>query len=607
MRGKVVGLFAGAFLVPLGSYPQVPAAQMRPGSQQAAGRGGRGNFDPARGSLSVRIEDWGKLHTAAAGLLGWKIGVPAGAFRSLTFSDAAAKVDALYVSDIEGSSAQNLSLEIPKKLNYDLAPGEMLAVKNRLSLLNLRMPAYYTQAMGPDEASLRKLFVFAKDLGVETIIGSPDQASLADIDRLANEYGINVALGDRYSDPRTAIRTLEGRSQRIGIDADLGYWMEHGIKPLEGVAEAQERIITVRLRDRSALGPTGRDVPLGSGVGQIADVIGEMYRLGMKPSFFAVDWTGQGAAAGLERSLEGLDKALQPVMTDYVDGFSRTAPIKGPERLSEADKQKIDAALPREASAKPRKPRKLLVLDLNVDYGGAAGGHASIAYVNYALQRMAEQTGAYQAVFSNDLANLKYDKIKEFDAVFLNNTVGILFPDPEVREGILRFVREGGGLGGIHGTSHVEMDWPEFHEMLGAWRGIHRANTEEAWVKIDDPNSPITAAFAGKEFLRQDEFFRFPVGPTSRDQLHVLLSMDVARTDMNQGRACAQPCARADNDYALSWIRSYGKGRVFYCALGHQPTLFMVPQTARFMLAAIQFMLGDLDADTTPSARLTGK
>ncbi|HKE24917.1 MAG TPA: ThuA domain-containing protein, partial [Bryobacteraceae bacterium] len=223
----------------------------------------------------------------------------------------------------------------------------------------------------------------------------------------------------------------------------------------------------------------------------------------------------------------------------------------------------------------------------------------------YALESMGKQTGAYEAVFSNDLANLKYDKIKQFDAVYLNNTVGVLFPDPEVRDGILRFVRTGGGLGGNHGTSHVEMDWPEFHDMLGAWRGIHRANTEEAWIKIDDPKSPITTAFGGQEFLRQDEFFRFPVGPTSRETLHVLLSMDVQRTDMNQGRACAQPCSRADNDYALSWIRSYGKGRVFYCAFGHQPTLFMIPETARFMLAAIQFLLGDLDADTTPSAKLS--
>ena len=528
----------------------------------------------------MRIEDWGRLHTAASGLLGWKIGLAAADFPGLTFSNAAAKVDALYVSNIEGSSTQILSSEIPKKLDYNLAPGEITAVKSRLSVLNLRMPAYYTPTIAGDESSGRKLFAFVKDLGVETIISAPEPAALGAIERLADEYGVNVALSNRWT-PKSAMDAVEGRGRRIGLCVDPGYWAEQGIDPVEGLSTVRDRILALKLAVRREATE--------------AVVLGELYRRGIKSSYIGVAVNG----------VDTLDKALQPVMAEYVDQFSKAAPIKGPERLNPADKEKIDAALPKETSAKPRKPRKLLVLDLNVDYGGAAGGHASIPHVNYALESMGKQTGAYEAVFSNDLANLKYDKIKQFDAVYLNNTVGVLFPDPEVRDGILRFVREGGGLGGNHGTSHVEMDWPEFHEMLGAWRGIHRANTEEAWVKIDDPKSPITAAFAGQEFLRLDEFFRFPVGPTSRETLHVLLSMDVQRTDMNQGRACAQPCSRADNDYALSWIRSYGKGRVFYCAFGHQPTLFMIPETARFMLAAIQFLLGDLDADTTPSAKLS--
>jgi type 1 glutamine amidotransferase len=131
---------------------------------------------------------------------------------------------------------------------------------------------------------------------------------------------------------------------------------------------------------------------------------------------------------------------------------------------------------------------------------------------------------------------------------------------------------------------------------------VHRENTEQATIRIDEPNHPLTAAFGGKEFVYQDEFFRFPIGPYSREKLRVLLSIDVDKTDMNQGRPCAKPCVRPDSDYAVSWIRSYGKGRVFFCILGHNPTLFMTPQLAQYFLAGIQFILGDLEADTTPSA-----
>ena len=194
------------------------------------------------------------------------------------------------------------------------------------------------------------------------------------------------------------------------------------------------------------------------------------------------------------------------------------------------------------------------------------------------------KTGAYEAVFSNDLENFKYDRLRKFDAVFLNNTVGQIFVDPEVRAGLIRFVREGGGLAGYHGTSHASMDWPEFGEMLGAVEGSHREPTEMATVKIDDPTSPLVAAFAGKSFVHQDEFYRFVEPPLSRDKVHVLMSMDIEKTDLNQGRGCGRPCVRPDADYALSWIHNYGKGRVFFTALGHTPAFFASCESQRLLL-----------------------
>ena len=53
-----------------------------------------------------------------------------------------------------------------------------------------------------------------------------------------------------------------------------------------------------------------------------------------------------------------------------------------------------------------------------------------------------------QRTFNNDLDNLKWPKIKEWDAIYLNDTVGELFPDPEIRQSLLRYVRDGGGVGG---------------------------------------------------------------------------------------------------------------------------------------------------------------
>ena len=89
-------------------------------------------------SASVRLEDWALFRSAAAPVLGWKVGIPAIEFRQLTFSEAAAKVDALGLANIAGSNLQKFSLEIPKNLDYKLAPGELDAVRDRLRSLNMQ-------------------------------------------------------------------------------------------------------------------------------------------------------------------------------------------------------------------------------------------------------------------------------------------------------------------------------------------------------------------------------------------------------------------------------------------------------------------------------------
>jgi type 1 glutamine amidotransferase len=267
------------------------------------------------------------------------------------------------------------------------------------------------------------------------------------------------------------------------------------------------------------------------------------------------------------------------------------------------ERLKIEQAIPLKAPAKPKKPRKLLVFDLNVGYPG----HPSIAHANLAISLMGKKTGAFETVVSRDPEVFRPQSLKQFDAVFLNNTVGNLFTDPELRRSLLEFVSGGGGLLGVHGTSvaftrwteGAKEDWPEFAQMLGARGASHRINTEHVFIKLDDPAHPINRMFGGQGFEFRDEFFRFQE-VYSRDRLRVLLSIDTAKTDMRQGQSFGK-VERKDNDYALAWVRSHGKGRVFYSTIAHNPYVFWDRRMLEFYLAAIQFALGDLDGPTAPS------
>ncbi|MFW6119263.1 MAG: ThuA domain-containing protein [Planctomycetota bacterium] len=278
--------------------------------------------------------------------------------------------------------------------------------------------------------------------------------------------------------------------------------------------------------------------------------------------------------------------------------------------VSQDERRMIEAAMPSEAPAPPRRARKLLVVSLNVRDGEVRRGHPSISHGNLALKLMGQRTGTYEAVFSNETSMFRPSNLEQFDAAFFNNTAGVLFEDEVLRQSMLDFVADGNGFVGIHAAAATFVQYPrydqfpEFGEMLGAYEnGGHPWRADETIVlKVEDPDHPVNAAFNGQSFEIQDEVFQFQ-DPYSRDKLHVLLSIDTEKTDMSPSRGFL-PERLADRDFAMSWVRRYGEGRVFYSSLGHNPALFWDPAILQHFLAGVQFALGDLEADSTPSSQV---
>jgi len=257
---------------------------------------------------------------------------------------------------------------------------------------------------------------------------------------------------------------------------------------------------------------------------------------------------------------------------------------------SKEEAEKIQAAAPKQATAKPAKPRKLLVLSYQSHDRARFAGEA-------ALEIMAKQTGAYTVTFVRDGAKLAEvvmpEKLKEFDAVCVNNSTGGAGKAKNGKtlvENLSEYVASGGGLVGIHAATDNR-----FGEIFGGFFSGHPWH-ENVGVKIDDPKHTLCKAFGGKGFMVRDEIYQFTRIYT-REKLRVLLSLDMAKT-RDKGR-------RKDKDNAVAWVKTHGKGRVFYCSLGHNPHIFWEPRLLRFYLDGIQFALGDIQADTTPSAKLS--
>ncbi len=292
-----------------------------------------------------------------------------------------------------------------------------------------------------------------------------------------------------------------------------------------------------------------------------------------------------------------------------------------PAHLGAADKspsaeeiKKITAAFPDRPTVKLAKPRKLLVFSRSWGYK-----HSAIPYGKKAVEIMAKKTGAFEAVISDDDSMFEPHNLKQFDAVLFNNTNNEIFlpenfdklspaqqaqakkRDEALKKSLVEFIAGGKGLAVIHaGVASFRM-WPEFGKIIGARFDNHPWGAgSTVTLKVDDTSHPVAKAFKEPFFVVTDEIYQVKA-PYSRDNLRVLLSLDTSKTSIKVDRI--DTIHRQDKDFAISWVKNYSKGRVFYCALGHQHDIFWNPIILQHYLDGIQFALGDLKGDTTPVSK----
>ncbi|MEN6425360.1 MAG: ThuA domain-containing protein [Phycisphaerales bacterium] len=286
------------------------------------------------------------------------------------------------------------------------------------------------------------------------------------------------------------------------------------------------------------------------------------------------------------------------------------APVPSAEEIA-----KMRVAMPSQARVEPEKPRKLLVFSRSWGYK-----HTARPYGAKAIEIMARQTGAFEAVLAEEDDSLfEPEKLRQFDAVVLNNTNEEIFlpedfaklpeaeqakarqRDERLKKSFADFIREGGGLAVIHAGVASFAGWPEFGDIVGARFDNHPWGSGSTVVlRIEEPSHPLTSAFKEPFFIVTDEIYQV-TAPYSRENLRVLVTVDPERTRTTPGQR--ELIHRDDTDFAMAWVKSYGKGRVFYCALGHEHELFWNPIVLQHYLDGIQFVLGDLTADTAPSEK----
>jgi type 1 glutamine amidotransferase len=275
--------------------------------------------------------------------------------------------------------------------------------------------------------------------------------------------------------------------------------------------------------------------------------------------------------------------ALSLVMTVSAKPNKNTL---GPARAEEI--KKIEEALPETAPAKPSKNRKVLVVSRCEGYV-----HQSIPIGVKALELLGEKTGAFSIDETQEMTDFNTENLTKYDAILFLSTTQ-LDPTESQRKALLDFVRGGKGIIGIHAASDNFYQWEEGAKMMGGLFCGHPWTAGcTVQVKLDEPDHPLNACFHGESFKVTDEIYQFK-DPYSRTNQLVITSLDMSDPDTKAVKG-GHPnvIQRTDNDFGVTWIRKEGKGRVFYCSIGHNHAIFWNSTVLEHYLAGIQYALGD--------------
>jgi uncharacterized protein len=212
----------------------------------------------------------------------------------------------------------------------------------------------------------------------------------------------------------------------------------------------------------------------------------------------------------------------------------------------------------------------------------SAGFRHDVVPLSMQLLPQIGKRNGFDVVATKDLAFLSSVSLPAYDAVVFYTTGELPISDAD-KANLLAWIKSGKGFIGIHCATDTFYQWPAYGEMIGGYFDGHPWH-QEVRVKVEDPSHPATKGLPAVWTLK-DEIYQFR--NWDRSKRHALLSLDTTSVDLKKDGV-----KRTDGDFALAWTSTYGKGRVFYSALGHRDDLWQTPEYQQFIAGGIRWALG---------------
>jgi len=242
------------------------------------------------------------------------------------------------------------------------------------------------------------------------------------------------------------------------------------------------------------------------------------------------------------------------------------------------------------------QPRKKQLLAIGEEKGYR---HEAVSHALATIERIGHDSGLWDTTIRTDTEALTKKKL-EYNAKSLNDFDAVLFftggeleMDAEQKADFLSFIHDDGkGFIGVHSATITFTSWPEYGEMIGGYYDEHPWGTFNAPILVEAPSFPGMQEWP-QSFVLRDEIYQLK--DYSHGKVRVLMRLDPSKLDLKNKNV-----HRTDGDFAVTWAKTYGKGRVFYSCLGHVPENWDNPAFQKMYTEAIKWALGLIDADATP-------
>ncbi len=227
--------------------------------------------------------------------------------------------------NIEMFPGQALSKDVPgAKVGADMGPENTAKLKGFLAKNGVKVIAFGVVGISSKPEEARKLFTWAKDMGIQ-VINTESTDAIDTIELMVKEFELKVGFHNhprqvgnanyKVWDPQYVYDLVKNRDKRIGSCADTGHWVRSGIKPVDAIRTLKGRIVSSHLKDLHEFTPGGHDMPFGLGVSDMRGILEEYRKIKMSGPVsveYEHNWdtnvTEVGQCIGFVRAMMGVGK-----------------------------------------------------------------------------------------------------------------------------------------------------------------------------------------------------------------------------------------------------------------------------------------------------------